>query len=169
MKSRVLRLGAIAICCASFAGLALAHGDLHRAKQPGAAASFEQKSFGIAALPANAQRTITVSMGDDMRFTPDILTVRRGETVRIRIRNQGKVLHEMVLGSATELREHAELMKKFPNMEHDEPYMAHVPPGATGQIVWTFNRDGDVSFACLIPGHSEAGMVGRIKVLGQGN
>lgn len=164
MMSRIL-----AVCCASCAGLALAHGDVHRTQQLAAAASFEQKPFGIAAVPAKAQRTITVSMGDDMRFTPDTVTVRRGETVRIRIRNKGKVLHEMVLGSAAELSEHAALMKKFPNMEHDEPHMAHVQPGATAQIVWTFNRDGEVSFACLIPDHSEAGMVGRIKVLSQGH
>ncbi len=55
-------------------------------------------------------------------------------------------------------------MLKFPNMEHDEPYMAHVPPGKTGQIVWTFNRAGDFDFACLIAGHYQAGMVGKIIV-----
>ena len=48
-------------------------------------------------------------------------------------------------------------MVKFPNMEHDEPYMAHVAPGKTGEIVWTFNRAGDFDFACLIAGHYQAG------------
>jgi len=55
-------------------------------------------------------------------------------------------------------------MRKHPNMEHDEPYMAHVSPGKKGQIVWTFNRAGEFEFACLIPGHFEAGMIGRIVV-----
>lgn len=169
MKSRFFRLGVIAICCSSCAGLALAHGDAHHAGRPAVAASFEQKSFGIGAAPDKAQRTILISMSDDMRFTPGSVTVRRGETVRIRLRNKGKILHEMVMGSAAELREHAQLMKKFPNMEHDEPYMEHVKPGATEQIIWTFNRAGDVSFGCLIPGHFEAGMVGRFKVLSQGH
>ena len=60
-------------------------------------------------------------------------------------------------------------MVKFPNMEHDEPYMAHVKPGESGEIVWTFNRPGDFDFACLIAGHYQAGMVGKIKVAPAGN
>ena len=56
------------------------------------------------------------------------------------------------------------LMLKFPNMEHDEPYMAHVPAGKTAEIIWTFNRPGDFDFACLIPGHYQAGMKGTINV-----
>jgi plastocyanin len=56
------------------------------------------------------------------------------------------------------------LMKKFPNMEHDEPYMAHVEPGKQGTIVWHFNRAGEFDFACLLHGHYQAGMVGKIKV-----
>jgi len=73
-------------------------------------------------------------------------------------------MHEFVLGTLPELREHAELMKKFPNMEHDEPYMAHVPPGKTETIVWQFSKDGEFHFGCLLPGHFEAGMVGKINV-----
>jgi uncharacterized cupredoxin-like copper-binding protein len=56
-------------------------------------------------------------------------------------------------------------MLKFPNMEHDEPYMAHVPVGKTGEIIWNFNKAGDFDFACLIAGHYQAGMVGKIKVV----
>ena len=63
-----------------------------------------------------------------------------------------------------ELEEHAALMLKFPTMEHEEPYMAHVPVGKTGEIIWTFNRAGDFDFACLIAGHYQAGMVGKIMV-----
>jgi uncharacterized cupredoxin-like copper-binding protein len=58
-------------------------------------------------------------------------------------------------------------MKKFPKMEHDEPYMAHVQPCKTGEIVWTFNHVGEFDFACLIAGHYDAGMVGKIKVVGR--
>jgi uncharacterized cupredoxin-like copper-binding protein len=93
------------------------------------------------------------------------LTVRLGETVRLVIHNDGAMLHEFVLGTAKALDEHAALMVKFPNMEHSEPYMAHVPPGKTGEIVWTFNRAGDFAFACLIAGHYQAGMVGQVKVV----
>jgi uncharacterized cupredoxin-like copper-binding protein len=91
--------------------------------------------------------------------------VRQGETVRFVHRNTGRVMHEFVLGTRSELDAHAALMRKYPGMEHDEPYMAHVAPGKTGEVVWTFNRAGDFDFACLIPGHYEAGMVGKITVV----
>ena len=81
------------------------------------------------------------------------------------IKNNGKVMHEFVLGTKKELDEHAALMVKFPTMEHDEPYMAHVGPGKTGQIVWNFNKAGSFDFACLIAGHYTAGMVGKVTVL----
>jgi uncharacterized cupredoxin-like copper-binding protein len=80
-------------------------------------------------------------------------------------RNRGKVMPEFVLGTRQDLEEHAALMVRFPDMEHDEPYMAHVGPGKTGEIVWTFNRAGEFDFACLIPGHYQAGMVGKVRVL----
>jgi uncharacterized cupredoxin-like copper-binding protein len=108
-----------------------------------------------------ARRTIKISMTDKMRFTPDHIEVRPGETVKFVVRNAGDVMHEFVIGTRQENDEHAALMVKFPNMEHDEPYMAHVGPGKTGEIVCTFNRPGEFDFACLIAGHYQAGMVGR--------
>ena len=124
----------------------------------------EQKDWGIAGDAPAAKRSIEVGMADSMRFTPDLIEVRLGETVRFVARNAGKVMHEFVIGTKAENGKHAEMMVKFPTMEHDEPYMAHVPPGKTGEIVWTFNRAGEFEFACLIAGHYQAGMVGTIKV-----
>jgi uncharacterized cupredoxin-like copper-binding protein len=124
----------------------------------------EQKPWGIAGDAKAARRTIEVRMLDTMRFVPDRIEVRLGETVRFVHRNVGKVMHEFVIGTPQELDEHAALMLKFPNMEHDEPYMAHVPPGETAQIVWHFNRPGEFKFACLIAGHYSAGMVGTLIV-----
>lgn len=141
--------------------VACAHGDETHAAGP---VKREQTAWGIAGDAKAAKRSVTVTMSDAMRFTPDSIAVRQGETVRIVVRNDGKQLHEFVLGTRKELDEHAALMLKFPGMEHDEPYMAHVPPGKTGEIVWTFNRAGDFDFACLIAGHYQAGMVGKISV-----
>jgi len=124
----------------------------------------EQKPWGIAGDAKAVKRTIEVGMSDAMRFTPDRIEVKQGETIRFVIRNRGKLLHEFVIGTKAELDAHAALMVKHPNMEHDEPYMAHVAPGKTGQIIWTFNRAGDFDFACLIAGHYSAGMTGKISV-----
>jgi uncharacterized cupredoxin-like copper-binding protein len=128
------------------------------------AAPAEQKDWGIAGDPKKVQRTIEIRMTDNMRFAPSQIQVKQGETVRLVAVNAGKVLHEIVIGTPQELKVHAEMMKKHPGMEHDEPYMAHVDPGQKGVIVWTFNRAGSFEFACLIPGHFEAGMIGRITV-----
>lgn len=124
----------------------------------------EQKTWGIAGEARTVSKTVTVVMTDAMRFTPDRIDVRQGETLRIVVKNDGKMLHEFVIGTPKDLDEHAALMVKFPTMEHDEPYMTHVPPGQTGQIIWTFNRSGEFDFACLIAGHYQAGMVGKFTV-----
>ena len=144
---------------------AWAHGDAAHAPRPAQkTVSPEEKSFGREGHPGKATRTITVDMSDRMRFSPDAIQIRQGETVQFVIRNQGKILHELVLGTMAELQEHAALMKKFPGMEHDEPHMAHVAPGKAQNIVWQFTRAGEFYFGCLIPGHFEAGMVGKINV-----
>ncbi len=124
----------------------------------------EQKDWGIAGDAKRAKRSIAVGMADNMRFTPARIEVRQGETVKFVVRNDGKQMHEFVIGTKAENAKHAEMMVKFPNMEHDEPYMAHVPPGKTGEIIWTFNRAGEFEFACLIAGHYQGGMVGTILV-----
>ena len=142
---------------------AWAHGEAAHAKG-GAPMKKEQKDWGIAGDARAVRRTIDIAMTDNMRFTPDRITVHLGETIRFRIRNRGDLQHEMVIGTRAELESHAALMLKFPNMEHEEPYMAHVAKGRTGQMVWTFNRAGEFEFACLVAGHFQAGMVGRITV-----
>jgi uncharacterized cupredoxin-like copper-binding protein len=73
-------------------------------------------------------------------------------------------MHEMVIGTTKDLQQHAELMRKHPGMEHDEDYMAHVAPGKQGEIVWQFTRPGEFHYACLVPGHMEAGMIAKITV-----
>ena len=154
----------VAAALVGVASIAFAHGDEDHSKKAAAPVKKEQKDWGIAGDAKAAKRTIEVSMTDNMRFSPERIEVAQGETVRLVVKNSGKVMHEMVLGTKKELDEHAALMAKFPTMEHDEPYMTHVGPGKTGEIVWTFNRPGEFDFACLIAGHYQAGMVGKIRV-----
>lgn len=144
---------------------AIAHGNgLHDEGKRSGALRQEQKPWGIASAATAATRTIEVELGDDMRFTPDFIQSRQGETIRFVVANTGAVMHEFVLGAKRDLDEHAALMGRYPNMEHDEPHMAHVAPKRRGEIVWTFNRTGEFYFACLLPGHYESGMVGKVSV-----
>lgn len=144
---------------------AFAHGDeTHTAARQFDARKIEPTAFGQEGDPNKARRVIRIDMADTMRFTPAEITVRRGETVRIVAANTGRVLHELVLGTPEELEQHAALMKQFPGMEHEEAHMTHVKPGHSGEIVWQFTTPGEFAFACLMPGHFEAGMVGKVIV-----
>jgi uncharacterized cupredoxin-like copper-binding protein len=145
-----------------------AHEGATRSKK-GSPVVKEQKDWGIAGEARAVNRTIEVVMTDNMRFTPDRIEVKRGETIRFVHKNAGKIMHEFVIGTRKELDQHAAMMLKFPKMEHEEPYMAHVAPGKTGEVIWRFNRAGGYEFACLIPGHYEAGMDGKIKVIPGGD
>jgi uncharacterized cupredoxin-like copper-binding protein len=147
------------------AGSTFAHGDAHgktNPKQPNL--DLVETPFGQTGNPEQVTRTIRVVGTDAMRYTPARIVVRRGETIRFVFKNDGALDHESVLGTMSHLKEHAELMRKFPGMEHDEPYMVHVAPGQSGEMIWKFTRRGEFYFGCLMPGHFEAGMVGSIVV-----
>lgn len=91
-------------------------------------------------------------------------SVQQGETVQFIVKNSGKVKHEMVLGTEKELKEHDEVMKKHPEMEHAAPNMVTVAPGKTGEVARQFTKADNVYFACLQPGHYGAGMKGQVRM-----
>jgi uncharacterized cupredoxin-like copper-binding protein len=166
------------VAVSALSGPLFAHGGSEHkasARKPGAAA--EETAFGRPGDPKKVSRTVRVEMHDTMQFlasgpgvrrvgarASDEIRVNRGDTVKFIVSNDGKVMHEMVIGTMKELKEHAELMRKHPGMEHDEPFMAHVAPGKKGAIVWQFTKPGEFYYGCLVAGHFEAGMVGKIVV-----
>lgn len=141
-----------------------AHGPREHATISKKPISKQDYPWGRQGDPAKAGKTIEVDMADTMRFMPSEMVIEVGQTVTFVVRNTGKVMHEMVIGTKDELVKHAELMKKHPGMEHDEPYMAHVAPGKKEAITWSFDKPGTYMYGCLIPGHWEAGMKGTIQV-----
>ena len=107
-----------------------------------------------------AERTVHVDLLDTMRFGFDgPLDLKRGETVRFVVTNRGQVRHEFSIGSADEQDAHRAMMRRMPNMVHDDPNTVTVDPGQTRELTWRFDGDQPVVFACNIPGHAEAGMV----------
>src|SRR5512134_237637 len=163
MKMRILMACAIAVNLVSAIG-AMAHDDGKQVKKADGQTDGHGASIGKPGDPGKVTRDVEVEMSDAMRFKPESIQVKRGETIRFIVRNTGKLKHEMVLGTIKELKEHAELMRKFPEMEHADPNQVSVEPGKTGELVWQFDRTGTFDFACLVPGHFEAGMVGKIRV-----
>lgn len=165
------RFWAVAVVGGMFASAALAHGGGHGNTPAAAAAAAapEDKRFGRPGDPKKVSRTIRIDMTDEMEYLPNGLRLRAGETVKFVVRNSGRLMHELVLGTMEDLKAHAELMRKHPEMEHDEPYMVHVQPGKTETIVWQFTQPGAFYYGCLLPGHFESGMVGLIRVLPERN
>jgi uncharacterized cupredoxin-like copper-binding protein len=155
----------LAIGLIAAGGAALAHGDAQPTPKKGASAPAGHAwATGQPGDPNKVSRTVAITMNDSMRFSPASVSVRRNETVRFVLKNQGRLKHEMVLGTIKELREHAALMLKFPEMEHADPNQASVAPGRTGELIWRFTQTGRFDFACLQAGHFDAGMKGQVVV-----
>ena len=146
--------------CALFSGASAAFGSGSHAGGHGHGA----EAIGKPGVATQVTRTITIEMSDAMRFTPDKITVRRGETIRFVVHNAGQLKHEFNLGTDADLKAHYALMKKFPDMEHDDPNLVSLEPGKTGEVIWQFAKPGKVGFACLHVGHYEAGMKGTVTV-----
>jgi len=124
-------------------------------------------SAGEPGDPKKPSRTVTVRMlegSGKMSFDPARIEVRRGEQIRFVVKNDGDEDHEFILATIEENRKHGELMKKFPEMEHDDPNAKRVLPYASKELIWKFTKRGEFEFACLIPGHYEKGMFGKVIV-----
>ena len=127
----------------------------------------DETAYGKAGDPKKTARIVQVVMAErdgKMSFIPDRLEIRRGEQIRFQLRNNGELDHELVLATLEENLKHAVEMQKNPDMEHDDPNAKRLAPKKTGEIVWAFTKAGEFDFSCLIPGHREAGMTGKIIV-----
>ncbi|WP_460139808.1 copper-resistant cuproprotein CopI [Pseudomonas sp. S2_E01] len=150
------------------------------------AASGHSYDFGQPAPAGKATRSVEVVMGD-MSFTPKAIDIKAGETVRFVLVNKGQLLHEFNLGDAAMHAKHQQEMLKMQEngmltptgvkamdhgamtamdhgMKHDDPNSVLVEPGKTAELTWTFTKATNLEFACNIPGHYQAGMVGKLTV-----
>lgn len=159
---------ALSACSMPGHGEAGHHGDGADDHHGGGAEDHHEGPAGRPGEASEVVRTVPVSMSDAMDYTPASIAVAAGETVRFEVTNAGRLVHEFVLGTEEEILEHHELMKRFPGMEHEEPNSVSLESGASGEVIWQFTEAGEVSFACLQPGHYEAGMKGVVTVSGDG-
>lgn len=120
-------------------------------------------SAGEPGDPNKRARTIEIAMSE-MSYEPSKIDVKRGEQIRFVLHNVGKEDHEFLLATTKENLAHAEVMKKHPHMEHDDPNGVRLAPNQTAEIVWKFTKSGTFEFSCLIPDHRDYGMVGHVTV-----
>lgn len=128
----------------------------------------DEYPIGMKGEKSKAKRTMNITMRETedgkMLIEPKVLMFRKGETVILNFTNKGEADHEFVMDTEEGVQEHKLVMEKNPDMEHADDNSLRLKPGEKGQIIWTFSKDGKYSFACLIPGHYEAGMHGKIQV-----
>ena len=127
----------------------------------------EHFSAGEPGNPKKPFRVVQVTMHEGngtMSFSPATLEVKRSEQIKFVITNGGALAHEFILANEKDNLKHAALMQKFPDMQHDDPNGKSVEPNAKSEILWRFSKSGTFEYACLIPGHREAGMIGKITV-----
>ena len=150
---------------AVLATTALAH-ETHESDHDSAAAH----SMGKPAPLEAATRTIEVTMLETedgrMIFEPGLIEVQPGETVRFAISNVGLIEHEFVFDTPAEIIAHKDemMMDAAHDMAHDSDNAITLQPGEDGELAWTFANAGVFEFACLIPGHYDAGMFGPLIV-----
>jgi uncharacterized cupredoxin-like copper-binding protein len=121
--------------------------------------------FGEPADPADADRTVAIVAGDNLRFDPANVTVTVGETVTFRIVNAGQVPHDFTLGDQMTQNEHEAEMAEMSGMTMaDEANAVTVAVEETRELTWRFTKPGTVLIGCHQPGHYAAGMKGEITV-----
>lgn len=103
-------------------------------------------------------RTLVVTMHDNMRYNLDELQVKAGETIRFQITNKGRIPHEFTIGDRESLLQHRDMMRQMPDMHHEEDNAITLNAGESGELIWTFGSSTNIEVACLLPGHYEAGM-----------
>ncbi len=115
----------------------------------------------------NVQREIKVNLSDTMRikFDKELDEIKSGTTIKFVVENTGKIPHELFIGSEREQDDHAEMMKEMPEMKHDDANTLVLGPGQTGTIIWNFQGEELVVFACNIAGHFEAGMFKKVPII----
>jgi uncharacterized cupredoxin-like copper-binding protein len=137
---------------------------------PGDAWAHGSFAAGDPGDPKKSARTVELKMTEGsgtMAYTPNRIEVKKGEQIRFVITNTGELAHEFLLDSIENNAHHKIEMQKNPEMEHDDPNGTRLEPTKTSEILWRFDKEGTFEFACLIPGHYEAGMHGVVVVAGE--
>lgn len=127
----------------------------------------EETAYGKPGDPKQPSRIVEIKMqeGDgNMSFAPALINVKKGEQIRFKLENVGELDHEIVIATLAENMEHAKAMAKHPGMEHADANAKRLAPKAKGEILWKFTKSGEFDMSCLIPGHREAGMTGKVIV-----
>ena len=124
----------------------------------------DQQPFGRVGMGSKVNRNVAITLSDEFRFDPETIAANLNETLRLSFQDTGQQKNEWIFGTAFEISEYMEMMRRFPDREQNEPQNIQLKPGEEHEFVWQFNKQGNFGYACLQPGHYEAGMRGILVV-----
>ncbi len=113
--------------------------------------------------------TLNAVEGRPWHFEPSILEFAVGQRVKLILVNDGRVEHDIEITSvpaeSIEVLGGTENHERLGGGDHPEGVVAaHAEPGTTATVLFTPTQTGEYEFECTIPGHKEAGMVGKAIV-----
>ena len=134
--------------------------------------------------PNKIDRVVNIKMYDNY-YEPNVVKIKKGETIKFIIENLGELVHEYNIGTKEmhikhqpemqKLIDHEIIlgdkidrikMKKMSKMDHSLGHShansVMLEPKKTGELIWKFSKDINLEMACNIPGHYETGMVGNL-------
>lgn len=129
-----------------------------------AAAALILSACAAAAPDSTSVREVSVTMTDELRFEPGVVTVSTGETVRFVVHNAGDVDHEFLIGDEAAQAEFGAEMAKGHEGAHVGGAGIALGPGESGAFAYTFDQPGELLIGCHEPGHYDGGMVASITV-----
>ncbi len=95
----------------------------------------------------------------DLMFTPANFEVPAGATVTLKLTNSGAVEHNFVI-----LKQGAVYTTGADIKPEDIIIDAKLAAGESGEFTFKIDEAGEYTVVCNVPGHLEAGMVGKLVV-----
>ena len=135
---------------------------------------------------SDVSKVIEIKMYDNY-YEPNIIEVKKGETIKFVVINLGELVHEfniatkemhikhqpemmmmvekdILLGDRIDIKKMKEAAKTDHSMAHSHSNSVLLEPKKSADLIWKFSKNTKLEAACNIPGHYESGMVAKVNI-----
>ena len=135
---------------------------------------------------SDVTRTIEVKMYDNY-YEPNVFKIKKGETVKFKVKNLGELVHEfnianpmmhikhqpemelmveneILLGDRIDKDKMQKMAAMDKSMGHSHSNSVLLAPKEEGTLIWKFENAVNIEIACNVPGHYQAGMVAAVNL-----
>tara|TARA_Y100001949_G_scaffold83716_1_gene70711 strand:+ start:289 stop:795 length:507 start_codon:yes stop_codon:yes gene_type:complete len=135
---------------------------------------------------SDVTRTIEVKMYDNY-YEPNVFKIKKGETVKFKVKNLGELVHEfnianpmmhikhqpemelmveneILLGDRIDKDKMQKMAAMDKSMGHSHSNSVLLAPKEEGTLIWKFENAVNIEIACNVPGHYQAGMIAAVDL-----